>query len=314
MDPVLLAANDGGHVMELLALAPRIAPRDERQWFVPDTQQCRSLLKDERVHWAKRAPTRDLKAAAANARLAGRLLASRRFRLVASTGSSLAVSTLPVSAAHGIPSAYIESATRVTGPSLSGRILHTWPSIKTFSQYSDWGNRGWRHSGSVFDGFATESDGHVTNIHSVVVSLGTSPRYGFRRLVEQLLTVIPRNARVLWQTGATDLTGLPVEGNERMSSEALESAMAQADVVVTHAGVGSALTALRVGKVPLLIPRRKVYGEHVDDHQVQLSRVLADRGLAIVSDVNNLDLASFQRAASLRSMSIVDDLPTLDLA
>ena len=49
-----------------------------------------------------------------------------------------------------------------------------------------------------------------------------------------------------------------------------------ADKVVTHAGVGSILCADREGHVPLVVPRRHDLGEHVDDHQLELARALAD--------------------------------------
>jgi UDP-N-acetylglucosamine transferase subunit ALG13 len=54
-----------------------------------------------------------------------------------------------------------------------------------------------------------------------------------------------------------------------------------ADVVVTHAGVGSILTCLRYGKTPLVVPRQHRLGEHVDDHQVELTRALAEDGKVI---------------------------------
>ncbi len=56
---------------------------------------------------------------------------------------------------------------------------------------------------------------------------------------------------------------------------------AEADTVITHAGVGSILCARRAGHVPLVVPRRRDLGEHVDDHQAELTRGLETRGTAI---------------------------------
>jgi len=62
-----------------------------------------------------------------------------------------------------------------------------------------------------------------------------------------------------------------------------------ADVVVTHAGVGSILTCVRHGHTPLVVPRQHSLGEHVDDHQVELTRALAKDGKVIpVWDVAEL--------------------------
>jgi UDP-N-acetylglucosamine transferase subunit ALG13 len=63
----------------------------------------------------------------------------------------------------------------------------------------------------------------------------------------------------------------------------------EADTVITHAGVGSIICASREGHVPLVVPRRHDLGEHVDDHQVELTHALAKRGSVIaVWDVDAL--------------------------
>jgi len=53
----------------------------------------------------------------------------------------------------------------------------------------------------------------------------------------------------------------------------------RARLVVSHAGVGTILTALANGKRPLVVPRLKQFGEAVDDHQVELAGRLAKLGL-----------------------------------
>ncbi len=55
--------------------------------------------------------------------------------------------------------------------------------------------------------------------------------------------------------------------------------MSLARVVVTHAGVGSVMTALLAGKQPVVVPRSPQYGEAVDDHQVAFGRRLESAGL-----------------------------------
>jgi UDP-N-acetylglucosamine transferase subunit ALG13 len=63
----------------------------------------------------------------------------------------------------------------------------------------------------------------------------------------------------------------------------------RADAVVMHAGVGSVLCATNAGHVPVVVPRLKRYGEHVDDHQVQLVRALEQDGrVIVVEDVGAL--------------------------
>lgn len=116
----------------------------------------------------------------------------------------------------------------------------------------------------------------------IFVTLGTHDQPFDRAL--DLVPALARRDRVLVQHGATPprpgLSG--VEWSEYLDWEPLAAHMRDAQVVITHAGVGSAVTALRAGKKPVLVPRLARYGEHVDDHQLQLAERLAEFGLAIV--------------------------------
>lgn len=52
----------------------------------------------------------------------------------------------------------------------------------------------------------------------------------------------------------------------------------ESEVVVSHAGVGSIICAVRAGHTPIVFPRLERYDETVDDHQVELARALEQRG------------------------------------
>ena len=70
------------------------------------------------------------------------------------------------------------------------------------------------------------------------------------------------------------------------------SYMHDADVVVTHAGVGSILCARQAGHVPVVVPRLHRFGEHVDDHQTELVSALAADGHVVpVWDIAELPAA-----------------------
>jgi UDP-N-acetylglucosamine transferase subunit ALG13 len=66
----------------------------------------------------------------------------------------------------------------------------------------------------------------------------------------------------------------------------------RARVVVTHAGVGSVMLALSNEKRPVVMARLERFGEHVDDHQLELARRLAEAGLVdLVEDDQTLSAA-----------------------
>jgi beta-1,4-N-acetylglucosaminyltransferase len=71
----------------------------------------------------------------------------------------------------------------------------------------------------------------------------------------------------------------------------------RARVTITHAGVGSVMTALGERKRPIVVPRRRAYGEAVDDHQASFARRAAELGLVtLVENAELLDSAVVQHA------------------
>ncbi|WP_231121277.1 glycosyltransferase [Motilibacter peucedani] len=233
---------------------------------------------------------------ARNAVAALRRVPLRRTDVAVSTGANLAVSVLPFLVARGVPVHYIESATRVTGPSASGRIIAALPRVNLYAQYESWATGRWGFGGTVFDGYAAEA-GEPRAVKKVVVTLGSSEGYGFRRVLERLVQVLPPEVEVLWQTGVTDVSGLPIDARASMPARELADAVREADVVVAHAGTGSSLGALQNGKLPVLVPRRAAFGEHVDDHQQQIADMLSGRGLALVREADQVSLADLEQAA-----------------
>jgi UDP-N-acetylglucosamine transferase subunit ALG13 len=266
------------------------------RWSTFDTPQSRSLLDGEVVDYVHFVGGRDPGAVLRNLPLAHRILRDREIDTVVSTGSAMALSFFALARSRGLECHYIESAARSDGPSLTGRLLRLLPGVRLYTQYRAWERGPWRYRGSVFDGFEPVAPAPVEPppIRRVVVTLGTI-RYPFARLARRLAEILPEGADVLWQAGATDVSGLGLAASADLPAAELEAAMRDSDVVVAHAGVGSALSALEAGRQPLLVPRRAAHGEHVDDHQEQVAAELERRGLALAREAGELtrdDLAA----------------------
>ena len=272
-------------------------------WATHDSPQTRSLLAGEECIYVDRAEPRDVMTMLRNARQARKVLGADEWSAVVSTGSVVAVPFLAIARARGIPSYFIDSAARTDGPSLTGRLLEWVPGVHRYCQYEGWARRrSWTYGGSVFDAFmaaAADLPSESVTIRRVVVTLGASS-YDFGRLIESLQKALPPDAEVLWQTGHTDVSRFDIDATKFLPSADLADAMSAADLVVAHAGVGSALAALQAGRAPLLIPRRKHYGEHVDDHQIQIARHLMQRGISVSCEANDLSLEIVAHAAALR--------------
>ncbi|MCP4220671.1 MAG: multidrug MFS transporter [bacterium] len=53
--------------------------------------------------------------------------------------------------------------------------------------------------------------------------------------------------------------------------------MEKAELVITHGGTGSIMLVLYHKKIPLVIPRQKQYGEHIDNHQVHFCKLMESK-------------------------------------
>ena len=100
---------------------------------------------------------------------------------------------------------------------------------------------------------------------------------------------------------------MPAGARAQVPVTELRQAMREADVVVSHAGVGSALAAMQAGRRALYVPRRRAHGEHVDDHQVAMARELESRDLVVAREAAEVTFADLETAAawSVRSSSRV---------
>jgi UDP-N-acetylglucosamine transferase subunit ALG13 len=279
---------------------------DELIWVTFETGLSRTMLDGQEVNFVRYTKPRDYAGVVRLMVDAEQLTRRRKVDRVVSTGANLALSFLPSTLTRHRAYHYVESAARADGPSATGRVMVRTPGVRRYAQYPWFDSRHWLHVGSVFDSFRP-GECRARPIRRAVVTAGTTDSYGFRRLFERACEVLPAEAEVLWQTGSTDVSGLQrVQGRPQVPAAELALAIRDADIVISHAGAGSALTALEMGRFPVLVPRESAYGEHVDDHQKQVARELDRRGLASHCPVERLDIEKLLEAAS-RSVEVVSD-------
>ena len=295
----LLVASEGGHLAELQLLSEHLRV-GERAWVTFDSPQSRSILANEEVHYAPFAGSRDLAGTVRAAIWARNFLRIHHFDTVMSTGASIALAVLPIAARGGAHCYYFESATRTHGPSLTGRMLERCRPIKLYTQHERWANQRWKYHACIFDVFQPVAIAEPAEPRYIVVSLGIHKGFGFRRAVERLVRIIPEGTEVLWQVGETDTSGLGIDARVSVPTRELTRAMAESDAVITHAGAGNTVSALSAGKRPVILPRRKLFQEHVDDHQSDLAAELEKRELVVSAEADEILWTDIVRAASWR--------------
>lgn len=119
----------------------------------------------------------------------------------------------------------------------------------------------------------------------IFVTVGT--QLAFDRLIEAVDKWAEANAaiEVFAQIGPSDMQPRAMTHADFLPAAKADELMRQADLVVSHAGMGSILTALRYQRPILIMPRRAGLGEHRNDHQFATAKWIEGRsGVSVAWD------------------------------
>lgn len=106
----------------------------------------------------------------------------------------------------------------------------------------------------------------------IFVTLGTQDK-PFTRLLDAIEKAIIDGLitdEVVVQAGFTKFKSNNMKIFDLIGQDDFASYMKQSDLLITHGGVGSIITGLNLGKRVIAAPRLAQYGEHVNDHQLQI--------------------------------------------
>lgn len=125
----------------------------------------------------------------------------------------------------------------------------------------------------------------------IFVTVGTH-RQGFNRLLEEVDRLVGNKKikeRIFVEIGNSNYAPKNCKYTRFLPHKKYEKMMASADIIITHGGLGSVIDGLKNKKRLIVVPRLKRFYEHVDDHQLQLARVLEKKRNAIVLyEIKNL--------------------------
>lgn len=128
----------------------------------------------------------------------------------------------------------------------------------------------------------------------ILVLLGTQNN-SFHRLLEKIDELIKKgiiDEKVLVQSGYTKYESKNMRIFDLIPQEELEKYQEQADLIITHGGVGSIISSIKKGKKVIAVARCHKYHEHVNDHQQQIVESFNKKGYVIgINDVNELEKA-----------------------
>lgn len=126
----------------------------------------------------------------------------------------------------------------------------------------------------------------------------------FNRLIEAVLRIASKLPQpVVVQHGNTLFQGAGCIPRPFMQMVEFSEHVAEAELLILHAGAGSVIHALQAGKIPVVMPRRAQYGEHVDDHQLEFARALAEEGKVVVAEEPDDLIGAAEKAMKRQSMA-----------
>lgn len=126
----------------------------------------------------------------------------------------------------------------------------------------------------------------------IFVTVGTHEQQ-FDRLIKEIDRLKENkliSEEIFIQTGFCNYIPKACDFQKFLSYDQMEEYIDRANLVITHGGPSTFMNVLKKGKKPVVVPRQKQYGEHVNDHQLEFAEAVKKRGydIYVLKDINEL--------------------------
>ncbi len=302
-----LAGSGGGHVRQLLDLEPVWSAYD--YFFVTEESALgESIARDHPSRFVDHysfgqirlgKPLKALRAMIRNLAQSIDIIRTERPDVILTTGAGAMFWVALLGRLSGAKVILIDSFARFEAPSKFARLVK--PFATDLVVQSEKLKDRWPEA-LVFDPFRRLDGPRPEKKKLLLATVGaTLPFDRMSRGIVALVASGTVGEEVIVQTGI-DSEVAPAHERIRavptLSFDEMKAILREADIVVTHGGTGSLITALREGCRVVAMPRQFAKGEHYDDHQFEITTAFADRGLIEVA-VEESDLGpAIERARS----------------
>ena len=123
----------------------------------------------------------------------------------------------------------------------------------------------------------------------IFLTVGTQDK-PFERIikaVEQAVIDGKITDEVIVQAGGTKYESEVLNVLNYVPFDEFNNYISKADIIITHGGVGSILNGLKLKKKIIAVPRLKKYGEHINDHQLQVIKKMTEQGYILSCENEN---------------------------
>ncbi|WP_300382367.1 PssE/Cps14G family polysaccharide biosynthesis glycosyltransferase [Clostridium sp.] len=157
-------------------------------------------------------------------------------------------------------------------------------------------------------GFLVRKESNTLRKGTIVIfiTVGTQ-KFQFNRLLKEVDKLIEEKKiteEVFAQIGYCDYKPKNYSYKNFIDRDEYENTIKKCQKVITHGGTGAIVGAVKQGKKVIAIPRLKEFGEHVDDHQIQIVSEFKKIGFIVgiesadmlgkaIDDINKIDLKEY---------------------
>lgn len=120
----------------------------------------------------------------------------------------------------------------------------------------------------------------------IFVAVGTQ-KFQLNRLlkaVDELKQSGRLKDEVFAQTGHSDYVPRNYAYQDFLSRDDFQDCINRCDLLITHSGVATIIAGLKLRKSVVVVPRLARFGEHVDDHQLQIAQSFAEKNLLLMCE------------------------------
>lgn len=126
----------------------------------------------------------------------------------------------------------------------------------------------------------------------IFVTVGTHEQ-PFNRLIKEVDRLVENGIikdEIFIQTGYSTYEPEFCKWSSLVSFDKMNELMQTSDIIITHGGPATFMSAIANGKKPIVVPRQEKYGEHVNDHQVDFARQVKERynSIEVVTEISEL--------------------------
>lgn len=126
----------------------------------------------------------------------------------------------------------------------------------------------------------------------IFVTVGTHEQ-PFNRLIKEVDRLVETGVikeDVFIQTGYSTYEPQFCKWSSLISFDKMNELMETADIIITHGGPATFMSAITNGKKPIVVPRQEKYDEHVNDHQVDFAQQVKERynSIEVVTEISEL--------------------------